>query len=130
YFLLASCCKDVKSNSKGGCSLVSLASTFTTFASVPMASFAIAASAASFLSILLDVALNLMLSFSKPACILKKACGLKFLFSMYREQIIANVGVCTRPKDKSPLFPAANVKACVAFIPINQSDSALDLADM
>src|SRR5690606_16707942 len=59
-----------------------------------------------------------------------KACGLKFLFSIYREQIIAKVGACTLPNDNKPLLPAAKVSACVALIPISQSDSERERADI
>ena len=51
------------------------------------------------------------------------------MFSKYRAQIIAKVGVWTRPKDNRPLFPAAKVNACVALIPINQSDSDRERAE-
>ncbi|MNN43577.1 hypothetical protein D3C81_1578210 [compost metagenome] len=43
---------------------------------------------------------------------------------------MAKVGVCTRPKESNPLFPAAKVMACVALIPMSQSDSERERADM
>ena len=60
-------------------------------------------------------------------CVCHTGSGMNRLFSQYRSQTIASVGVCTRPSEYVPR-PAAIVMACVALMPTSQSASLRALA--
>ncbi|KAF5030736.1 hypothetical protein DSECCO2_635090 [anaerobic digester metagenome] len=119
--LLASFCNPVRSNSKGGCSVTVLFATAVTVA-IPARWTDFNVSSASSLSshLILEILLKSTKSLRCSNCIWKYFLTVKSLFSIYRLQIRASVGVCTRPSEYTPR-PAAILNACEALIPTSQS---------